>query len=146
MLALTALAACSPGETTQASRSLSLPSCWAFGMFKPNDLVTGVGRAFYSPDGPLLISSLDCETMRFEPTFSNKAVERAVFQEMGAQSTGDAWGGQWYIVWLQGEVSGDGKDRVPLAVDELRILRRLPQVEAQKIWEFDPKAKAAFAE
>ena len=124
------------------ARTIESPSCWASsGLFRKGDRVRGLGNAFYNPNGPLQLASTDCLTMSFSATFADKEAEEAMLRKMDEASTGDAFGGQFYLVRFDGIVEGDGSDGSSLLISELKIIRPIGNVIEAIENDMDPRAK-----
>ena len=66
--------------------------------------------------------------MRFSLVFSDEAIEKAALSNMRRASTGNAFGGQFYLVRFDGVVEGDGSDGSVLRVSNLVIIRPIGNV------------------
>ena len=128
-----------------SNRIIESPRCWASsGLFRKGDRVRGLANAFYNPDGPLLLASTDCLTMSFNTKFGNEAMGKSILTEMREASTGDAFGGQFYLVRFDGVVEGDGSDPSSLLVSDLDVIRPISNVIEAVEKDMDPRAKEAL--
>ena len=63
---------------------------------------------------------------------------------MREASTGDAFGGQFYLVRFDGVVEGDGSDPSSLLVSDLDVIRPISNVIEAVEKDMDPRAKEAL--
>lgn len=125
LLALLTISCDDVQREQKPSRLVEAPLCWKSGMVAQGDRLKGVGTAFYNPDGPLVLGATRCRDLSFQVLFRDRNLERATLDTMRETSTGDAFGGQHYLVEFEGIVVGDGTDGTDLRLERFKILRRV---------------------